>query len=700
MSRQRRQAGWRIVEEQTRRQVRTFLDELRNGTRNYRTVASLRGQVAQEYRGRAVMELLQNAHDVLAVADDDDPRRISFVLRRSPEPELLVANSGRPFRHEDFIGICQLAQSPKDPNESVGNKGLGFQSVLELSTRPEVWSTAPTGSDVSFAFGFDPGVRDPIARVAGALAKGNQRPTDDEFGSEQVVEWSEKQISEYGESLKAGALDLREEVDRYLSPYVFPRPLGELPGHVAGLLEEGHVTVIRLPLDGGRAGGVDEAVASVREQLRGLDEAAMVFLPHLSALRIEVDEVAVEFTRRVEPDLVVSGIRREPDGGALDARHTRVRVGRTVPEAGDATEHSFHVWSRIIGGADRPEETERIAAAVRHLPNRWPEVRKVEVAVAVEETREARRGAFVIFLPTGMETGVGAHINAPFHGSLDRTKIDFGDEYNELLLEFVTELVLDAVADLVNGPAEPWRGRAVIDLLGQVRGSRGADDPGLTRRLRERARDRGGPLDRMALVLCDDGWRLPGDARTMPKIPADDPFGEEKWRARAGFAVASSALDERREAVEALLRSLGGTPGPLPGEWALTLERMAERVGQWHADPQPDQRPAEAPPDWNKLLCSVVAVLPPEVQSEPKEPDDDPLAKAAFPHETPVEELLDFGPSALWAFVRSHFAEFPERGSSPRGDRSFAAGASGHAWRPGGGGVRRRAGLDAGGDRR
>ena len=459
LGRQRRQAGRRIVEEQTRRQVRTFLDELRNRTAHYRTIASLRGQVAQEYRGRAVMELLQNAHDVLAVADGDDPRRISFVLRRSPVPELLVANSGRPFRHEDFSGICQLAQSPKDPNESVGNKGLGFQSVLELSTRPEVWSTAPAGIDVSFAFGFDPGVRDPIARVAGALAQGEQRPTDDEFGSEPVVEWAEKQISEYLESLEAGAIDLREEVDRYLSPYVFPRPLDEPSDHVAGLLADGHVTVIRLPLDGGRAGGADEAVESVREQLEGLDEAAMVFLPHLSVLRIEVDEEAVELTRRVEPDLIVAGTRREPDGAAPGTRHARVLVGRTAADSGDVTERSFHVWSRIAGGPDRPEETERIAAAVRHLPNRWPEVRKVEVAVAVEETREARRGTFVIFLPTGMETGVGAHVNAPFHGSLDRTKIDFGDEYNELLLELVTDLVLDAVTDLVvNGPAEAWRG--------------------------------------------------------------------------------------------------------------------------------------------------------------------------------------------------------------------------------------------------
>ena len=112
--------------------------------------------MAQEYRGRAILELLQNAHDVLAFAGDDDPRRISFVLKSGEEPELLVANSGRPFRPADFRGICELAQSPKDPNESVGNKGLGFQSVLELSRRPEVWSTAPAGGEPSFTFGLDP----------------------------------------------------------------------------------------------------------------------------------------------------------------------------------------------------------------------------------------------------------------------------------------------------------------------------------------------------------------------------------------------------------------------------------------------------------------------------------------------------------------------------------------------------------------
>ena len=91
--------------------------------------------MAQEYRGRAILELLQNAHDVLGQRDSGHRRQVSFVLNSSSEqPELLIANSGRPFRREDFSGICQLAQSPKDPDKSVGNKGLGFRSVLELTT--------------------------------------------------------------------------------------------------------------------------------------------------------------------------------------------------------------------------------------------------------------------------------------------------------------------------------------------------------------------------------------------------------------------------------------------------------------------------------------------------------------------------------------------------------------------------------------
>lgn len=638
LNRQHRQAGQRIIEEQSRRQVRTFLDELRHRTSLYRTVASLGDQVAQEYRGRAVLELLQNAHDVLG-RGGGDRRRVSFVLNSSSEqPELLIANSGRPFRREDFKGICQLAQSPKDPNKSVGNKGLGFRSVLELTTRPEVWSTAPADDDLAFAFGFDPEVLEPIAQVAKRLFD-RDAPTDWAFGPAPVVDWSDQQFEEYRRSLSRDGIKrveevrkwVSEEVEKYLSPYVLPRYLGDPPPQVARLLDNGHVTVIRLPLDGGRAGTAEQAIQSVREQLVALDEAAMVFLPHLSVLRREIDEEVDELKRQVVAERTLPATREELGHGEIpDALHTRLRVGRTGPDA--TTERSFNVWSRVVGGADQPEGAERIAAAVRHLPNRWPEVRKVEVAVAVEETREARQGALVIFLPTTMKTGIGAHVNAPSYGSLDRKTIDFGDAYNELMLEFVVDLALDAVRELVTGPAEPWRGRAVIDLLAQT-GSPPSDDPELTRRLRERARDRDDypPLEQQALILCDGGWRRPGVARTMPKIPSGDPFGEEEWRREAGFDVASSALDERRGAVKALLKSLDGSPSPQNEEWVDTLALMAKQVRRGQADPEAGRSgPVEPAPDWNMFFSSVLAVLPPELRAEAHEANNDPLAEAGF----------------------------------------------------------------------
>ena len=100
-----RKAGDRLIVTQAQSQVQSFFDELKNGTLNYRTIASLGGQIAQEYRGRCILELLQNAHDTLADVEHDDPKQISFVLSTSPEPVLLIGNSGHPFRIEDFKGM-------------------------------------------------------------------------------------------------------------------------------------------------------------------------------------------------------------------------------------------------------------------------------------------------------------------------------------------------------------------------------------------------------------------------------------------------------------------------------------------------------------------------------------------------------------------------------------------------------------------
>lgn len=292
-------------------EVRTFIDELKHGTRKYKTIASLGGQVAEAYRGRCVLELLQNAHDALLETSGGDPRLITFSLETAPNPVLLVANSGRAFERRDFKGLCQLGQSPKDPNKSVGNKGLGFRSVLEVASGPEIWSTSATNDGTAFVFRFDPAIR---GEVAAAMAELNDKglATRSPFDpSMPLVDWTEDQLERYRDRLSREHVDGPDEARRFLSPYDIPLPIDGRCAVVDDLVGAGHVTVIRLPLDGGRGGSVEEATASLKAQLEGLLELSKtLFLPRLKVLVVDVDGERTVVTRMVDSDETLNGSRR------------------------------------------------------------------------------------------------------------------------------------------------------------------------------------------------------------------------------------------------------------------------------------------------------------------------------------------------------------------------------------------------------
>ena len=183
-----------------------------------------------------------------------------------------------------------------------------------------------------------------------------------------------------------------------------------MPPEVESLLGQGHVTVIRLPLDGGGAGTPDEAVQSVKEQLDALDARAAVFLSRAEKLVIDIDGEHRILERVVESEHEFSAFPR--------SRRQRLLVGQSEPASDEHSTREFQVWTRAIGGDDDPDQADRVRSVVANLPNRWPEVRRVVVGVAVEEAPSPDKGLFVIFLPTEMATGTGAHINAPFYSSL------------------------------------------------------------------------------------------------------------------------------------------------------------------------------------------------------------------------------------------------------------------------------------------
>ncbi len=601
--------GKRLVTAQAQRQLQTFFDELKNGTQNYRTLASLSGQVAQEYRGRCVLELLQNAHDALLKAGPTDPRQISFILHTFPEPVLLIANSGIPFRRDDFEGICQLGQSPKDPNESVGNKGLGFRSVLEVCTCPEIWSICQAPTDPAFIFRFDPAVNEAVAAAARDLRQRGLEARSP-FNSDQVlVDWSEEHLRLYINRLSSAGIDAAQEARDHLSPYQLPLVIEQTSPEIDALLHKGHVTVIRLRLDGGRTGSPTDAISTLKEQLDALGARAMVFLPNLQKLIVEVDGQKRTLERYVDSDFKSCTSPR--------IRQQKILVGGSGPEPHNITTQQFSVWTRVLGGAEEPTVAEEISTKVVHLPNQWPKVRRVVVGVAVEDTETPEPGVFVIFLPTDVTTGTAACINAPFYSSLSRREIEFKDPYNEFLLRCVNDLILDVSSEVIKGLPEDWRGRTIIDVLGST-SVVGGKTWRLIDRIKERAIDRDFGLGNIPLVLCDRGWRLSTIGRLMPEISEEGSIDRNHWRAHANFDVVVSALDGRIEAVKELIVALGGSTIPTYSEWAATIESIAAAVQE-----------KQIGASWDDFIISLVGALPKNMLSAKAGPTD-PLTNTKF----------------------------------------------------------------------
>ena len=96
-------------------------------------------RVAGDTAGRPLIELIQNADDAMQEAKGDlKNQRVRIILE---EDRFIVANDGAPFNEEGVEAICNLDRSPKkDRRITIGNKGIGFKSVLTWTKIPSIYS--------------------------------------------------------------------------------------------------------------------------------------------------------------------------------------------------------------------------------------------------------------------------------------------------------------------------------------------------------------------------------------------------------------------------------------------------------------------------------------------------------------------------------------------------------------------------------
>jgi len=198
-------------------------------------------QIAQDYRGRLVYELLQNADDAMAV--ETGSACIRFELT---DTELWVANSGRALDEGDIRGLCGISASKKSVQHgqkrraSIGHKGMGFKSALEITDAPEVFST-------SICFSFSP--QEALLAVKPLVTEGKL---------EQVT---------------------RAPATR------FPWPLNREDAEWARLHQLGMNTAFRFPL---RDKMNEEQRDRLTAVLREMPITSLVFLKHISRVEIEI----------------------------------------------------------------------------------------------------------------------------------------------------------------------------------------------------------------------------------------------------------------------------------------------------------------------------------------------------------------------------------------------------------------------------
>ena len=147
-----------------------------------------------------------------------------------------MANRGNGFRKKDFVSITNIALSSKPVNESIGNKGLGFRSVLQICKWPEVYSVNGSVGQKTFD-GF-------CFRFA------------DESALTQIMR-SEAEVA------------LAAEICATMPPWFLPVYASERPGEISHFANEGFSTVVRMPLKSEEAKEAVKSKYSISEVWQG-----------------------------------------------------------------------------------------------------------------------------------------------------------------------------------------------------------------------------------------------------------------------------------------------------------------------------------------------------------------------------------------------------------------------------------------------
>jgi len=358
-------------------------------------------QAIRDYEHRAIYELLQNAHDAHPQHAIDGKVLIWLAADEGEHGILYIANTGRPFERKNFDAITDVAQSDKKPDEGIGNKGIGFKSVLQLCEIPEIYSRPADGSH-SGGYNFR------FATVVDVMTT----------------------------SAVANNEQLAAEVMNDVPHLCLPVPLIGVPEVVQDMLTLGFVTVVRLPIRS--ASALEEAISQMANVVEG--PPPLLFLDRLEQLELRQTGGATPYSK-------VLG-RRE----VLLYETTNLRLAEVRLDDGA----TYLLLLRTIGEQDFRAQIQ-FSVDDGKLSEAWIDWSgDATVAVAVPRSGPPINGRMYTFLPMGKRAlaPLAAHINAPFFARLARVDLEESVPLNDYLLDEIAVACAQVALDCAAGRFE------------------------------------------------------------------------------------------------------------------------------------------------------------------------------------------------------------------------------------------------------
>lgn len=369
-------------------------------------ISKMTETTAHDYANRVPLELIQNGYD--AHKNWQGKRIIHMELDGSYGEfgALYVANNGFPFNAENFDAICTLGLSSKKPNENVGNKGIGFRSVLGVCEFPEIYSMDPEGASSTKFNGF-----------CFSFAR-----------NKDIINLCDE----------INHADKAEKAVEQVSPYALPIPLSNQDKKIKAFAQLGFSTVIRLPLVNAEL--FDKLTAQLEKQVTHTSVPVLLFLKDLDGLNVciknQSGEISAEYSlKRKSKGLNIQTNKKSDLFEIVDLQKYGcfLFISAVIPEAS--------IKEKILE-----------SLKLRRIPSSWKKWQgeaNVELAIPIDSSGEEPLRLYN-FLPMGenAHSPLNAYLNAPFYLKSDRDYLDDEIPLNSFLFEKTISLAVRALIKL------------------------------------------------------------------------------------------------------------------------------------------------------------------------------------------------------------------------------------------------------------